>query len=75
MHHRRLEPLAERQELFMGTCTAGAAQDRHAAVAIEQRRKPIEINGRRRHHRLRRQQTGVLSHPTQTVFWRGGLVN
>ena len=53
VHHRRLEPLAERQKLIMRACASGAAQYRHTPVAIEHRRQPVEIRRRRRHHRLR----------------------
>ena len=37
MHHRRLERLAERQQLGMRAGASGAAQDRHATGAVEQR--------------------------------------
>ncbi len=60
MHHRRLEPLAERQQLVMRPGASGAAQDRHATVAIQQRRQPVNIRSRRDAHRLGRQQAGKL---------------
>jgi hypothetical protein len=46
VHHRRLEALAQRDELVVRALASRAAQDGDALVAVEQRREPIEI-GRR----------------------------
>ena len=60
MHHRRLQPFAERQELIVRSGASGAAQQGHAAVAVEHRRQPVEIVIRRDHDRLGWQQAGEL---------------
>jgi hypothetical protein len=56
VHHRRLEALAECQQLVVGPLAARATQDRDTAVAVEQRRETFEIPARRRDHRCGRQQ-------------------
>jgi hypothetical protein len=36
VHHRRLQPFAERQEFLVCACASGTAQDRHVAVAVQE---------------------------------------
>ncbi len=56
VHHRRLEALAERQQLMVRTLASRAAQDGRPAFAVQQRREPVEITARGRHDRRGRQQ-------------------
>ena len=58
MHHRRLEMLAECEKLGMGSGTAGAAQDRHAPFAVQQRGELFQIRLARRDDWRGRQQAG-----------------
>jgi hypothetical protein len=37
VHHRRLQPFAERQEFLLCVYASGTAQDRHVAVAAQER--------------------------------------
>jgi len=60
MHDRRLEPLGERNQLRVRALAAAAAQQRHPAAGIEQRREPVEIAARRCHYRGRWQQALYL---------------
>src|SRR5215471_5354946 len=50
MHHWRLEPLTEGQQLVVCAGASGTAQDRHPASTIEQGRQSIKIWGRWRRH-------------------------
>ena len=43
MHHRRLEALAQRDELIVRALASRAAEDGDAVIAIEQRGKAIEL--------------------------------
>ena len=57
MHHRRLEALAERDQLFVRSLASRAAQDGDAVVlAVEQRGKTIEIEPVWRYNRRKWQQ-------------------
>src|SRR5271154_2344220 len=60
VHHRRLESLAQRQQLRMSALAARTAQDGDTAVAVEYRREPIEIRARGHDDGRRRQQSRDL---------------
>ena len=60
MHHGRLEAVAQCQKLGVRALAPRTAQDRDAALAIQQRGQAVEILSRRRHNRHRREQTREL---------------
>jgi len=60
VHHRRLQPFAERQEFVVCACASGTAQDRHVAVAVQEGGQTIEFSRSRHGDRLRRQKTTAL---------------
>ena len=62
MHHRRLQAFAEREKLVMGASAARTAQDRDAAVTIQQRCEAIQIRFLRRDDRPWWQQAGGFRH-------------
>src|SRR4051794_30693922 len=44
VHHRRLQPFAERQEFVVCGCASRTAQDRHVAVAVQEAGQMIEFS-------------------------------
>src|SRR5580704_16023376 len=60
MHHRRLEALAQSEQLRMGPLAAGSAKDRDAPIAVQHRGEAVDLRLRRRHDRSGRQQAGDL---------------
>jgi hypothetical protein len=62
MDHRRFETLRQCQKLGVRALTSRTAQYGDAALAIQQRRQPLEVLLRRGDHRRRRQQSRDLGH-------------
>jgi len=60
VHDRGLQTFSKSEELPMGALAPGAAQHRHASVAIQKRRQSLEINIRGGRNGLCRKQTSGL---------------
>lgn len=64
MHDRRLQPLAERQQFFMGSGATRPAKNGYPLSSVQHVGEAIEFGGLRRDHRLRRPQPSELGpHP------------